>query len=299
MKMLVRLGITLRNTAITLYAQGGDDLYTLPHTIVDFGGGVIEADLDGLPQQNYRLEVHALRDGVMHKLPRAGFAHIRLPQEHTAIDVSEPERRYLPLHIKVGCNYRVHLWVGPAAVRPRVTLDGVEQTLDTSDLAAGIVSFRLSGKHDAGRYEILITDGETRYPKMVLTIISDIMGNGRFNNAPTTLTAYSVGWATETTSSVAAQTVIEPAPTAFVSDAPEHDWLTLLQQDGAGYVNERLAVLTGQPTNWYWLGEPHDSLIVSDALLQDATAFQTYATKAAILGCKCNFKEPNVQPGSR
>jgi len=294
MEMLVRVGMSLRNTQLTLYALGNDSLVKVPYEIRDFFGGIVAVDLTDLPKGGYALEAHALREGVMFKLPPTGFAHFTTHEEHSDIDVYEGGVHIPALTVKVGCNLKLWLKMSGKLTSPVVTLDGVEQKLDLDDVDASIIAFRLSGKHDPGEYTLQVVDGETRYPAMTLRVISDIMGNGKYNQAVTTILASSVGWATEAVSSVAAQTVIVAKSSATTAHGT-HDFRPLLEADGAGYVDERLQVLTGEsPSEWYWLGEPNNSLIVSDALLTSPAKFADYVKKAAIIGDKCDIKETHV-----
>lgn len=296
--MQVVVGFNLQNTDLKLFAASGDVIYDLPFEITDFKGGVVECDVTELPRQSYQLEAHAEREGVTYKLPPAGFAHFTLPADRSGVDVSENTRVPSGLEVKLGCNLVMHLKVTnphmPPLRDPVVHLDGMMVEAVLSDIVAGMISFRLPKMSVIGEHEVYITDGDEYYAVVILTVKPDIFGAARARVVMR-----------ENLTGTGVVEEVEASHTPWVFDLLDghftwgehtHPWEEMLEEDGAGYVTERMRVLNNEADTqgWRWLGEPHNSLIVSQELIDDAEAFKAYASKAAIIGCKCKFEEKHV-----
>ena len=286
--MLVNLGMDLHNSQVEVYTHYDQ----LECRIVDYGGGIIEIDVDGLERGSYSFEAHVLRDAVMTKLPRYGTAIFNLPTDRSVVVKISNGLRLPPLTVKRGCNALMRSRSNFELVAPVLTLDGVEQDLDLTDAKYGIATWRLSGKHDPGKYVLRMVDGGRIYPPAILTIVPDILGTRVKGEAR--LWLWSTAQAGEATASTNGDALLEIWGSAPVRLTHEHDWLPLVQADGAGYVAERVDFLNGVKNGWFWAGEPNRSILMSNALLSDPVAFEAYANKAAIIGCNCKLEENHV-----
>lgn len=286
--MLVNLGMDLHNSHVEVYTYDSQ----LECRVVDYGGGIIEVDVDDLDRGSYAFEAHVLRDGVMNKLPRHGLAIFNLPTDRSGVVKISNGLPCPPLTVKRGCNILMRARANFELLDPVLTVDGVGQELDLTGAKYGIAVWRLSGKHEPGKYRLQMVDEGVVYPPATLTVTPDILGTRVKGEA--VLWVWSTAQVGEIESNANADAVLEIWGTAPVRLTHEHDWLPLVQADGAGYVTERVDFLNGIDNGWFWSGEPNRSILMSNILLSDPALFEAYANKAAIIGCSCKLEENHV-----